>query len=114
MSLVTTKSIIKNVDYEDLESYYLGLNEENRKNILKKLSELNVNEKEENEILTNKNEFRYTLFPIKYKDIWDFHKKAESCFWKAQEIDFSKDKVHFNKKLNEDERYFIIECLALC
>ena len=63
------------------------------------------------EILTKKEEKRYTTFPIKYADIWEKYKKAESCFWKAQEIDFSKDWDHF-QKLTESEQKFIKYILA--
>jgi len=58
------------------------------------------------EWLTEKNQFRYTIFPIKHQDIWNMYKQAESCFWKTQELDFSKDYEHFCK-LDEDEKYFI-------
>lgn len=63
------------------------------------------------EILTSSQEKRYTTFPIKYADVWEKYKTAESCFWKAQEIDFSKDRDHFDK-LKEDEKYFIKHILA--
>ena len=32
------------------------------------------------------NKDRFVLFPIKYKDIWEFYKKAEASFWTAEEI----------------------------
>ena len=63
------------------------------------------------ELLTNDSEKRYTTFPIKYPKIWDMYKNAESCFWKAQEIDFSQDYDHF-QKLSKDEQYFIKHILA--
>ena len=63
------------------------------------------------ELLTRTEEKRYTTFPIKYDDIWQKYKKAESCFWKAQEIDFSKDYDHF-QKLSESEQHFIKYVLA--
>ena len=34
---------------------------------------------------------RYVLTPIKYHDIWAMYKRAEASFWKAEEIDLSKD-----------------------
>ena len=64
-----------------------------------------------NELLTNDSEKRYTTFPIKYHKIWEMYKNAESCFWKAQEIDFSHDYEHF-QKLSKDEQYFIKQILA--
>ena len=39
------------------------------------------------------------------------YKKAESCMWKAQEIDLSKDYVDFIE-LNKVEQHFIIMILA--
>ena len=40
------------------------------------------------------------------------YKKQVDCFWRAEEIDFSKDLVDWNEKLNNDERYFISMVLA--
>lgn len=54
---------------------------------------------------------RYTVFPIKYKNIWDMYKKMQAAFWTAEEIDWSKDKHDF-KKLNENEQRFIKYVLA--
>ena len=55
---------------------------------------------------------RYTLHPIKYPKIWEMYKKQLACFWIATEVDFSKDKVDWNTKLNDNERYFIKHILA--
>tara|TARA_B100001989_G_C24529369_1_gene460661 strand:- start:821 stop:1846 length:1026 start_codon:yes stop_codon:yes gene_type:complete len=57
----------------------------------------------------NKN--RFVLFPIKYDNLWHAYKKAESSFWTAEEIDFSKDMEDWNK-LNENEQYFIKNIIA--
>lgn len=54
---------------------------------------------------------RYTVFPIKYQNIWEMYKKMQAAFWTAEEIDWSKDKYDF-KKLNEDEQKFIKYVLA--
>jgi ribonucleoside-diphosphate reductase subunit M2 len=51
------------------------------------------------------------LFPIKYPEIWQKYKQAEASFWTAEEVDLSKDNVHWDK-LNNDERYFISRVLA--
>jgi ribonucleotide reductase beta subunit family protein with ferritin-like domain len=40
------------------------------------------------------------------------YKKAEASFWTAEEIDLSKDLHDWNKRLNDDERYFISHVLA--
>lgn len=40
------------------------------------------------------------------------YKKAEASFWTAEEIDLSKDLHDWDRKLNEDERFFISHVLA--
>ena len=57
---------------------------------------------------TNK---RYTVYPIQYKNIWDSYQKQLASFWKAQEIDFTRDYDDFIQ-LNEDEQRFIKHILA--
>lgn len=61
---------------------------------------------DKDEILLQKNESRFVLFPIKYQDIYEEYKKAESSFWTVNEIDLSKDLKDW-EKLNENEQYFI-------
>jgi ribonucleotide reductase beta subunit family protein with ferritin-like domain len=56
-------------------------------------------------------EQRFCLFPIKYYDIWELHKKQESLFWRAEEIDFSKD-LNDWKDLDENTKFFIKNILA--
>ena len=63
------------------------------------------------ENILNKENKRYTIFPIKYPKLWDLYKTQQSLFWKAEEIDFSKDYDDF-KKLNDDEQHFIKMVLA--
>src|SRR6478672_9042723 len=58
------------------------------------------------------NKDRFVLFPIKYKDIWEFYKKAEASFWTAEEIDLASDLQDWNHKLNDHERHFIKHVLA--
>ncbi len=55
---------------------------------------------------------RFVMFPIQDDDIWGMYKKQVDCFWRTEEIDFSKDLVDWNEKLNNDERYFISMVLA--
>jgi ribonucleoside-diphosphate reductase beta chain len=57
-------------------------------------------------------EQRYTIFPIKYPEIWKEYKKQVSSFWTPEEIDFSKDLLDWDNKLKEDERNFIKMILA--
>ncbi|KAL0574802.1 Ribonucleotide-diphosphate reductase (RNR), small subunit [Marasmius crinis-equi] len=54
---------------------------------------------------------RFVLFPIKYDEIWQMYKKAEASFWKAEEIDLSKDLRDW-KSLTNDERFFLSRILA--
>ena len=61
-------------------------------------------------ILTE-NESRYVLFPLQDQDIWKMYKKQVDCFWRAEEIDLSKDLIHWNT-LNDDEKHFISMVLA--
>jgi ribonucleoside-diphosphate reductase subunit M2 len=54
---------------------------------------------------------RYVMFPIKYDDIWQMYKRQVDCFWRAEEVDLSKDLKDW-EKLNEDEKKFIKMVLA--
>ncbi len=54
---------------------------------------------------------RYVMFPIKDQDIWKMYKKAEDLFWRAEEIDLSKDNKDW-ETLNDDEKHFISMILA--
>jgi ribonucleotide reductase beta subunit family protein with ferritin-like domain len=67
--------------------------------------------KSNSEILLTEDNDRYVMFPIKHDDIWSMYKKQIDCFWRAEEIDLSKDISHWNN-LNEDEKYFISMVLA--
>jgi ribonucleoside-diphosphate reductase subunit M2 len=51
------------------------------------------------------------MFPIKYQDIWDMYQKQVDCFWRPEEIDLSKDLIHWDG-LSKDEKYFISMILA--
>lgn len=64
------------------------------------------------EPLLEKNENRFTLFPIQYQDIWQMYKKAEASFWNAEEIDLSNDKNDWENVLTINEKNFISNILA--
>lgn len=64
-----------------------------------------------NEVLLQKSENRFVLFPIKYDKIWEMYKKQKALFWTTEEIDFEKDLNDWNK-LKEEEQYFIKNILA--
>jgi len=64
-----------------------------------------------NEPLLTENPNRYVMFPLTDHDIWKSYKKQMDCFWRAEEIDFSKDRKHW-ETLSDNERYFIKMILA--
>ena len=63
------------------------------------------------EPLLKKNPHRFVILPIQYDDIWQMYKKAEASFWTAEEVDLSKDLVHW-ENLKPEEKYFISHVLA--
>ena len=67
--------------------------------------------KNQQEPLLTENPNRYVMFPIKDIEIWNSYKKQMDCFWRAEEIDFSKDMTHW-VKLTDNEQYFIKMILA--
>jgi len=54
---------------------------------------------------------RFVMFPIKYDDIWQMYKKQVDCFWRAEEIDLTKDLNHWDS-LTSEEKYFLSMILA--
>jgi ribonucleoside-diphosphate reductase subunit M2 len=54
---------------------------------------------------------RFVMFPIQHNDVWEMYKKQVDCFWRAEEIDLTKDLVNW-ESLNQDERFFISMILA--
>ena len=67
--------------------------------------------KNTNELLLAENPDRFIMFPIEDEDIWKMYKKEIDCFWRPEEIDLSKDMVHWNS-LQKDEKYFIYMILS--
>ena len=68
--------------------------------------------KEQNlEPILQENADRFVLFPIEHDDIWQMYKRQVDCFWRAEEVDLSKDLKDW-EKLNEDEKKFIKMVLA--
>ncbi len=63
------------------------------------------------ELLLTPDDNRFVMFPIKCDDIWKMYKKQMDCFWRAEELDLSKDLTHW-ETLNADEKYFISMILA--
>ena len=54
---------------------------------------------------------RFVMFPIQDEQIWSMYKKQIDCFWRAEEIDLTKDLAHWDA-LAVDEKYFISMVLA--
>ena len=64
-----------------------------------------------NEPLLVEDDNRFVMFPLQDEDIWKMYKKQVDCFWRAEEIDFSKDLTSWNT-LTNDEKYFIKMIIA--
>ena len=54
---------------------------------------------------------RFVMFPIQDNTIWEMYKKQVDCFWRAEEVDLSKDITHW-QTLHKDEKHFIKMILA--
>ena len=54
---------------------------------------------------------RFVMFPIKHNDVWEMYKRQVDCFWRAEEIDLSKDLGDWDK-LSNDEQHFIKMIIA--
>ena len=54
---------------------------------------------------------RYVMFPIQDDSIWKMYKKQVDCFWRAEEVDLSKDLSDWNN-LNPDETHYLSMILA--
>ena len=55
------------------------------------------------EPLLTEDDNRYVMFPIQHDDIWSLYKKQIDCFWRAEEVDLSKDLISW-ETLNADEK----------
>jgi len=62
-------------------------------------------------ILEDPGTSRYTLFPIKYTDVWEMYKKAQASLWTVEEVDLSKDKSDFDS-MSDGQKHFIMHTLA--
>lgn len=54
---------------------------------------------------------RFVIFPIQFPELWAMYKKAEACFWTAEEVDLSCDRRDW-ETLTPDESHFISHVLA--
>lgn len=62
-------------------------------------------------IVSKTTKMKYTIFPIEHLSVWEMYKKQVDCFWRAEEVDLSKDYGHWTS-LTADERHFISHILA--
>ena len=63
------------------------------------------------EPLLTETEDRFVMFPIQDESIWMMYKKQVECFWRAEEVDLSKDLASW-EKLSNDEQNFIKAIIA--
>ena len=63
------------------------------------------------EPLLQEDDNRYVMFPIADHNIWSMYKKQVDCFWRAEEVDLSKDLPHWDA-LTDKEKYFVSMILA--
>ena len=64
----------------------------------------------DNPLLTE-SEDRFVMFPIQDNSIWQMYKKQVECFWRAEEVDLSKDLLSW-ATLSSDEKNFIKVIIA--
>ena len=67
--------------------------------------------KKETEPLLQEDDNRFVMFPIADDSIWQMYKKQVDCFWRAEEVDLSKDLTHW-ETLTDKEKYFVSMILA--
>jgi ribonucleoside-diphosphate reductase subunit M2 len=77
-----------------------------KKNILKTNETINAVEP-----LLTETEERFVMFPIKDEAVWAMYKKQVECFWRAEEVDLSKDLASWDT-LTGDEKNFIKVIIA--
>ena len=63
------------------------------------------------EPLLRENPDRFSMFPVQFRDLWTFYKKALASFWTVEEVDLSQDNRDW-LILTKDERHFISTVLA--
>lgn len=55
---------------------------------------------------------RLTFFPVCRPGLHQYYKDAQRCFWTPEEIDFSKDREHYDSRLTPGQRRFVDRVLA--
>lgn len=64
------------------------------------------------DLILQPNPHRFTLFPIKYHDIFKMYKMAQNSFWVPEELKLDVDLDDWNNRMNDDERNYIKHILA--
>ena len=65
------------------------------------------------EILTTEEPGRFTIFPIRFPDIWAMYKNLEGAAWVAGEVDMSQDADDWKNKLSAADRAFYGRILGM-
>ena len=73
--------------------------------------EYSQQDENKNEILLKENPNRFSILPIKYENIWNIYKNAESAIWHVSEVKLNDDLKDWIK-LNENQKHFIKHVLA--
>jgi len=95
------------VDKENITPASMEKEDTKEKDLVKEFNKLDVAD----EPLLKENPNRFVIFPIQYRDIWQFYKKAVASFWTVEEVDLGKDMADWNR-MTKDEKFFISRVLA--
>jgi len=71
-----------------------------------------IKENESREPILIESQDKYGVFPINDRDTFRMYNQSISLFWTVEEVDLSMDVSDWNKKLNDNEKYFIKNILA--
>ena len=107
MTLETTSPTFETKNSED----HLNNSDEFVLSYKHAVSNINVTTSLDDPLLKDSKD-RYVMFPIQDDNIWKMYKKQVDCFWRAEEVDLSKDLGDWENKLNNDEKHFISMVLA--
>ena len=72
---------------------------------------MSLSNDDDDEPILSESAGRYTLFPIKYDDMYQMYKRQVDSFWRPEEVDLSRD-LNDWASLSDDERHFIGKTLA--
>lgn len=64
------------------------------------------------EPILSSNNSRYTVYPIQYPTVWKNYKDQLALNWVVEEVDLSKDVAHWETKLSNNDKTFIMHVLA--